>query len=472
MGRVVATRSVRSKRRMAVNADASPATERPSIRRDRSVGLSLERSRSTMAHLRSAYPFHADAGFGDRGVFMGANVSGGLSAFYFDPFEFYAARHLTNPNMIVMGSVGFGKSATVKALVRRLKAVYGADRYLAIVDPKGEYGAVAADLGLTVVKPFPGGRDRINPMDAGRGDTDGSIIARQGLAAQLISGVLGRELSPIEDAVLGWAIERRSRTLLGFTLRDLCAEVSDPPDELVRLSRHSPHELARATAPVAFALDKLCSRTLRGMFDGETTVDIDWDHGPGVVLDLSAVYSNPDALPLVIAAATHWLTAALRGRPERRSVQVIDEAWAAVRHGASYFQSSLKLSRAHGVATVLICHRPSDLTAQSDDGTASAKIAAGLLSDIQTRVLLRQPPEQIAAAAELFDLTERERQWLGQLVPGRAIWRIGARSAVVQTILAGNEHALFNTDQAMVHNPGGFSGTDGVSAVNARPDAC
>jgi hypothetical protein len=137
-------------------------------------------------------------------------------------------------------------------------------------------------------------------------------------------------------------------------------------------------------------------------------------------------------------------------------VQVIDEAWAAVRHGAGYFQSSLKLSRAHGVATVLICHRPSDLTAQSDDGTASAKIAAGLLSDIQTRVLLRQPPEQIAAATELFDLTERERQWLGQLVPGRAIWRIGSRSAVVQTILAGNEHALFNTDQAMVHDGDAF----------------
>jgi type IV secretory pathway VirB4 component len=415
-------------------------------------GVPVEWQRNTMAHLCSVFPFHADTGFGERGVLMGANVTGGMSAFYFDPFEFYSQRHLTNPNMIVMGSVGFGKSATVKALVRRLKAVYGADRYLAIVDPKGEYGPVAADLGLSVIKPYPGGRDRINPMDAGGGDGDSSLLARQGLAVQLITGVLGRELTPIEDAVLGWAIERRSRTLLGFTLRDLCAEVSDPPDELVQLSRHSPHELARATAPVAFALDKLCARTLRGMFDGDTNVDIDWDHGPGVVVDLSAVYANSEALPLVIAAATQWLSGALRGRPNRRSVQVIDEAWAAVRHGAGYFQSSLKLSRAHGVATVLVCHRPSDLTAQSDDGTASAKIAAGLLSDIQTRVLLRQPPEQIPAAAEMFDLTERERGWLAQLLPGRAIWRIGARSAVVQTILAGNEPTLFNTDQAMVHD--------------------
>jgi len=250
--------------------------------------------------------------------------------------------------------------------------------------------------------------------------------------------------------VLGWAIERRSRTGQVFTLRDLRDEISDPPDDLVRISRHSPLELARATTPVAFALDKLCNRTLRGMFDGETTVDVDWDHGPGIVVDLSAVYSNSQALPLVITAATHWLTGALRGRPNRRSIQVIEEAWAAVQHSAVYFQSSLKLSRLYGIATVFVLHRASDLTAQTDDGTASSKIAAGLLSDIQTRVLLRQPPEQVAAAAELFDLTERERQWLGQLVPGRAIWHIGSRSAVVQTILTPNELALFDTDAAMV----------------------
>jgi len=425
-----------------------PASARPGWRT--STGMPVEWQRTTMAHLSSVYPFHADVGFGTRGALLGANVTGGMSGFYFDPFEFYQQRLLTNPNMIVMGSVGFGKSATVKAFVRRLKAVYGDDRYLAIIDPKGEYTAIAADLGLAVVRPRPGGTDRINPMDAGAGDFDDSVIARQQLASQLVATVLGRELSPIEDAVLGWAIERRSRTGQVFTLRDLRDEISDPPDDLVRISRHSPLELARATTPVAFALDKLCNRTLRGMFDGETTVDVDWDHGPGIVVDLSAVYSNSQALPLVITAATHGLTGGLRGRPNRRSIQVIEEAWAAVQHSAVYFQSSLKLSRLYGIATVFVLHRASDLTAQTDDGTASSKIAAGLLSDIQTRVLLRQPPEQVAAAAELFDLTERERQWLGQLVPGRAIWHIGSRSAVVQTILTPNELALFDTDAAMV----------------------
>jgi type IV secretory pathway VirB4 component len=410
-------------------------------------GIPVEWQRSTMAHLRAVYPFHADAGFGERGVLIGPNVTGGFSGFFFDPFEFYAQGHLSNPNMLVLGSVGFGKSATVKALIRRMQAVYGRDRYLAIIDPKGEYGAVAGDLGLAVIRLRPGGHDRINPMDPGGGDTDGSVLARQVLAARLVAGVLDRELSPLEDAVLGWAVERCCRAGRPFTMRDLSAEILDPPEDLVRISRHSPLELARATAPVTFALDKLCSRTLRGMFDGPTTVHVDWDGGPGVVLDLSAVYSNSAALPLVMVAATHWLASALREHPERRSIQLIDEAWAAVRHGAAYFQSSLKLSRTYGVATVMVCHRPSDLTAQADDGTAAAKIAAGLLSDIQTRVMLRQPPEQVAAAAEMFDLTEREQQWLGQLVQGRAIWRIGTRSAVVQTVLTAHERSLFDTDQ-------------------------
>jgi Helicase HerA, central domain len=426
-----------------------PVGERPPGLLTPKVGVPGEWERSTMAHLCSAYPFHADAGFGERGALMGVNVTGGFAGFYFDPFEFYTQRHLTNPNMIVMGSVGFGKSATVKALIRRLCAVYGWDRYVAIIDPKGEYSAVADDLGLTTVKLYPGGIQRVNPMDPGGGDPDASVLARQTLAVQLVAGVLDRALTPVEDAVLGWAVEQRCRSGEPFTLRDLCAEILDPPEDLVRLSRHSPLELTRSTAPVMFALDKLCSRTLRGMFDTTTNVHVDWDHGPGVVLDLSAVYQDSDALPLVMVAATHWLSGALRGRPERRSIQVIDEAWAAVKHGAGYFQSSLKLSRAYGVATVLVCHRPSDLTAQADDGTASAKIAAGLLSDIQTRVLLRQPPEQIAAAVEMFDLSEREADWLAKLPKGRAIWRIGTRSTVVHTVLTANERLLFDSDQQM-----------------------
>lgn len=416
----------------------------------RRPGLRVDWHRATMAHLESVYPFHADEGFGERGPYLGVNVTGGMGGFWFDPFELYGSGLLTNPNCLVIGEVGSGKSALVKAFLGRSLAVYGHRRFIAILDPKGEYQPFAQAHGLPVIRLHPGGTDRLNPMEPRPGEDAANVVARQGLAAGLVTGVLGRPLDATEDALLGWAVATLARTGRPFTLTDVTATVADPADELVSLSRRSPLELSQAATPVVFALDKLCTRTLAGMFDGATTVDIDWDDGAGFVIDLSAVYNDREALPLVMLAATSWLSAVLQRASDRRVIQVIDEAWAAVRHGARHFQGSLKLARTYGVSTWLICHRPADLTAQSDDGTADAKIAAGLLSDIQTRIVFRQPADQVPIAAELLGLTERETRWIGQLVKGRALWRLQHRGAVVHNVLTATELAQFDTDTAMI----------------------
>jgi type IV secretory pathway VirB4 component len=410
--------------------------------------LRVDWHRSTMAHLRSVYPFHTDAGFGCRGPYMGVSVTAGMSAFYFDPFELYPAV-LTNPNVIVVGEVGSGKSSTVKAFLARSIAVYGDRRFLAVLDPKGEYTTLADTLAIPTVKLHPGGTAQLNPMDPRPGDDPTDAIARQSLAAALVTAVLGRPLDSTEDALLGWAVQTLAATGQPFVLRDVVTAVQNPPAELQAMAQLTPLELGRAASPVVFALDKLCSRTLRGMFDGPTTVGTLWSTGPGIVVDLSAVYGDREALPLVMMAATSWLTAVLQRAADRRVIQVIDEAWAAVRYGARHFQSSLKLARTYGASTWLLCHRPSDLTAQADDGTADAKIAAGLLSDLQTRVLMRQPTDQIPVAAELFALSEREAEIVGQLVRGRALWRLQNRGAVVQQVLTRRELTLFDTDAAM-----------------------
>jgi len=412
-------------------------------------GLRIERHRATMAHLASVYPFHVDDSVGEAGPYVGVNVTAGMGGFYFDPFELYGNGVLTNPNVIVTGDIGSGKSATVKAFLRRSLAVYGARRFVAILDPKGEYLPFAHRHGLAVVKLRPGGSDRLNPMDPRPGDDPANVIARQSLATALVAGVLGRPLDSTEDALLGWAVANLARTGHPFTLVDVTAAITDPADELIALSRRTPLELAQAATPIVFALDKLCSRTLAGMFDGTATVSARWADGPGLVVDLSAVYNDHEALPLVMLAATSWLSSVLQRDSDQRVLQVIDEAWAAVRHGARHFQGSLKLARTYGVSTILVCHRPADLTAQADDGTADAKIAAGLLSDIQTRVVFRQPVDQLPIARELFGLTEREAAWVGQLVRGRALWRMQNRGLVAQTVLTRAEIDEFDTDQAM-----------------------
>src|SRR5690606_6002461 len=124
--------------------------------------------------------------------------------FHYDPFELYPTV-LTNPNVIVLGEVGSGKSSTIKAFLGRSIAVYGARRFIAVIDPKGEYRTLADVLGFSVVKLHPGGTSRLNPMDARPGDDSSDVAARQRLVAGLVTAVLGRPLDATEDALLGWA---------------------------------------------------------------------------------------------------------------------------------------------------------------------------------------------------------------------------------------------------------------------------
>lgn len=423
--------------------------------------LRLPRHRATTAHLCSAYPLLAETGPASRGAYLGTNVLTGGGSFAYDPFDAYRAGLVTNPNILFAGEPGTGKSATAKCLIHRCCGVFG--RWVAIADPKGEYRSLADALGLTVVNLHPGGTTRLNPLDAGPGSGAGDAeeVARRqaALVIALVGTVLRRDLTPVEDAVISWATldlargatNRRSRRQP--TLADLAAALADPGDDLLIRSRSTGDELRRAVEAPVHALGKLLDRSLRGMFDGQTNVRLDWG-GPGIVLDLSAVHHDPEALSLVMLATTAWLQTVLASPTGPPRIQVLDEAWSllASERTSRYLQSCWKLGRAYGVANLAIVHRLSDLRSQADDGSATAKVSMGLLADTQTRVLFRQSSDQVADAQSLLDLTSTEAQILSRLCRGRAIWKVGGRSAIVQHAIAPGELGFCDTDARMAVN--------------------
>ena len=89
---------------------------------------------------------------------IGDDLLGG--SFVFDPFELYAAGVVSNPNMVVFGQIGRGKSAFVKTFLWR-QAVFG--RRAWVVDPKGEYGDLADALGRATGGPAAGRRHPPEP---------------------------------------------------------------------------------------------------------------------------------------------------------------------------------------------------------------------------------------------------------------------------------------------------------------------
>jgi len=270
------------------------------------------------------------------------------------------------------------------------------------------------------------------------------------MCTALVGTVLERPLTQLEDAAVFAAIEQVTAAPLDEpTLADVARLVANPTDAMTERLRGTDRELAAEMSTIAYALDKLLSRSLRGMFDGRSTVPLRWD-GPGVVMDLSAVPTDSDALPLVMVAAAGWFQQ-LMACPGPQRVQVLDEAWAllANRHTAAYLQSCFKLGRTYGVANLCITHRASDLVAQADDGTATSKIAAGLLADSATKIILRQAPDQLDAAVAHFGLTGPEASIVGQLTRGRALWKLGGRTAVVQHVLGRGEQPIVDTDARM-----------------------
>lgn len=414
--------------------------------------LAMPRHRATTAHLCSAYPFAAELGLGIGGVYLGANMLTGGGGFAFDPFEAYAAGFVTNPNMLIAGEPGVGKSATAKTFIHRSVGVFG--RWVAIADPKGEYLPLADALGLTVIKLHPGGTSRINPLDPGPGAAtdEAERVRRQAeMLATLLGSVLRRDLLPVEDAVIGGAMQTLAHARVDEpTLADVAALTAAPSTDMVPTST-SDRDLAKAVEAIPYALGKLLDRSLRGMFDGATNVAIDWE-GPGLVIDLSAVHHDPEALTLVLIATTAWLQNLMATPGGPRRLQVLDEAWALLgsERTSKYLQACWKLGRSYGVANLAIVHRLSDLRSQADDGTSAAKVSMGLLADTQTRVLFRQSTDQVAEAGAMLGLTSTEAQLLPRLVKGRALWKIAGRSAVVAHTIGAHERHFCDTDAAML----------------------
>src|SRR5580700_4850120 len=311
----------------------------------------------TTRNLGAAYPFIAEAGLGRRGVVIGDDLLGG--SFVFDPFELYAAGVVSNPNMVVFGQIGRGKSAFVKSFLWR-QAVFG--RRAWVVDPKGEYGDLADAWGVRPVALRPGGAIRLNPLDPGpdvEGDAspDAGGRRRMELLSSLASACLGRSLVPRERAALGAALLNAGAVAGIPTVPSVVESLLAPSEEAARSLHTHRHDLLEDGRDVALELRRLVHGDLRGMFDGPTTAGLDLS-SPLVVLDLSALYSSA-ALGVLMACATAWLQSSLtRTAVTRRSQYflVVDEAWAILSNlgVARWLQSSWKLSRAFGVSNVAV----------------------------------------------------------------------------------------------------------------------
>ena len=193
--------------------------------------------RVTTAHLQAAYPFISEGGLGSEGVYIGRDVFGG--SFCYDAWALYG-REITGPNMLVIGQIGYAKSSLIKTFLWR-QLLFGRTAW--VIDPKGEYDALAAMCGVEPIRFASGGTLRLNPLDPMIGGEAQLALLRS------ISGVmLGRNLRPEEDACLERA---HDEAVVEAARRNSQPIIPQVVTRLLEPSDATAHELRTSTARLA-----------------------------------------------------------------------------------------------------------------------------------------------------------------------------------------------------------------------------
>ncbi len=358
---------------------------------------------------------------------LGLLATGGT--FCFDPFDLYARGQITNPNLLVLGDVGRGKSTMVKTFLHR---GLGEGQSLAIVDPKGEYRELGKVLGATWLA--PGDTGGIDPF-AGYGSSP-SEVATAVLA--FISLALGRDPTDVEKAVAAaiarhLAAERRPPSIRH--LIHLCGRPSLVGAMVPTILRG---EAERLMAAMGMDLERVVTGDLAGLFavDGRTK-----PLPERVVIDLGAVGSG-ELGALATAAILRSRIADLALRRIGAGYVVLDEAWSVLRDGknAASIRSLLKLSRAYGASVIAVTHRLSDLSSGARE----------LVRECGSVSLFSQGIGEAAELQEWFGFDPLRCSLASDLPRGRAIWLLGRREFLVDHVVKPSEAGMVDTDSRMV----------------------
>jgi hypothetical protein len=433
------------------------------------------------------FPFTAGSGTPAIGTPVGRHQLFG-EVVCLDPLAWLRAGLITNPGEFVLGQPGTGKSTLVK---RQLTgAVAAGTRVLVLGDTKPDYSMLVEHLGGQVIR-VGRGMDRINPLDAGplgaalrrMTGSDAQTLRwevrsrRLSLLMALCSLVRESRITNAEEVILGRAIDlldERNQPDGQPTVTDVLKVIEEGPDVLRAVARADSEAGYRArSADLVFTLDLLCTGSLAGVFDQQTSHPVDLD-APAVSVDISRVGAAGDHL-LTAAMLCTWAhgyaivdaAAALAEQhmaPRRSYLAVMDELWRALRGApglVEYADSLTRLNRAKGMGTIMITHSLADLDAlSSEEDRAKAR---GFVERCAITVMGGLPPRELARVCDITPLTGPEQELVtswsapdswqpGAKHPGRGKYLIktGERLGIpVELSLVGDEYDLYDTDQAI-----------------------
>lgn len=383
--------------------------------------ISITRNMDTTS-LSTTFPLTSAELSGDTGVLYGIN-SQNESFIIFDRFS------LENSNMTILASSGAGKSYFVKLeSVRSL--MLGAE--VIVLDPEAEYKALCEYVGGQYISFSFNSDSKINPFDLSQIYSEGeNQLGLKLLTLHSFLKVITGKLEPIKEALLDRALVMTYRQK-GIT-QDPRTQKLEPPlmEDLYKtlIGMETPEAL-----DLAARIEKFVKGSFVGMFDQQTNIEIE---NPFTVFSVKDMQDELRPIAMFMILDFIWTRVQ---RTLKRRLLVVDEAWHMMKYedSAQFLWGVVKRARKYFLGLTTITQDIEDFLSQD--------IGKAIVTNSALRLLLKQSPAAIDKIADVFYLSQGEKQLLLAAQIGEGIFFAGPHHAPIRVVASPEEHKLITTN--------------------------
>ena len=375
--------------------------------------------------LSSIFPFISSDLSSNEGILYGINMHN-RSLVLFDRFS------LENPNQVVFGTSGSGKSYLVKLQTLR-SLMAGTD--VIILDPENEYETLAEEVGGEFYNISIGSDSHINPLDIPppeEGQSPGDAIRTNVINLVGLLRIMLGDLTNEEDSMIDQALRET------YAARDITPD-SDPStwEEKVPLLSDLEQvlESMEGTRSLLVRLRRFTRGAYAEFFNKYSNVSMDNNLTVFGIRDL-----EDDLRPMAMFIIMRFIWKIITGSTKRR-VLVVDEAWWIMQNedGASFLFGLVKRSRKYGMGVTTITQDVADFM--------KSEYGQPIITNSALRFLLKQSPAVINKVQDTFNLTDQEKHVLLEGEVGEGIFFAGKKHVSIKIL------ASYAEDQIITSTP-------------------
>ena len=387
--------------------------------------LLITRNMDTTA-LSTTFPFTSSELSDNQGILYGINAHND-SLVIFDRYS------LENANMLVLATAGAGKSYAVKLEILRSLMF---DTQIIILDPENEYEMVAKAVGGNYISFSSSSPHKINPFQIARPaeSTEDEMGYKYLFLMSLLKIMIG-EMSPMEEATMNRALVLTYRQK--NITEDPATHIQEPPrmEDLYRALIGMEDQNAKI---LAARLERFVMGTIKGTFDQQSNINID---APVTVFSMRDLAD--EIRPIVMFMILDFVWTEIRKNLRKRML-IVDEAWYLMRYedSAKILQGFVKRARKYYLGVTVI--------SQNVDDFLASPYGKAIITNSALKLLLKQSSAAINQIAEVFYLSQGEKQLLVSAGVGEGIFFAGQNHVALKIISSPDEHALATTKPSEV----------------------